>query len=165
MDSKIISHAELLNLLHYDPDTGLFKWLVAGRNQHQKVGAVAGSLKPNGYIEMKIGGRMYKAHRLAWLYVHGEWPDVIDHISRVRNDNRISNLRSCTKKQNMSNLNVYANSSSGFRGVSFHKDTSKWQVIVSVNGKRTHFGLYDDVELAGLVAQEVRVKYHGEFAS
>lgn len=160
-----LTQAQLKDVLSYDPDSGHFQWIVAGKNQYQKYGSIAGSLKPNGYIDIKLFGTMYKAHRLAWFYMTGEWPMFIDHINRVKSDNRWRNLRKCNHQQNMNNVGRYRNNKSGFKGVSLHKDTGKWQVQIRSKGGRMHLGIFEDIELAALVAQAAREKYHGEFAT
>src|SRR6202035_4009666 len=99
----LLTAERLREFIHYDPLTGVFTWLVlpvcrgprfVGRGPNQvRVGGIAGCVsKSNGYRRIKIGGHPYCAHRLAWLYMTGTWPkDEIDHINRVRSDNRFCN--------------------------------------------------------------------------
>jgi hypothetical protein len=90
---------------------------------------------------------------------------MVDHINMDRSDNRIENLRLATRSQNMMNMPAHADSKSGVKGVSWREDTKKWAVRVTIGGGvYKSFGCYDDLELAELVAQEAREKYHGEFA-
>ena len=114
---------ELKSLLNYDDKTGIFTWRKS--SGPVKSGSVAGYVNEKGYILIGIKGKSYRAHRLAWLYVTGEHPvNVIDHINGVRDDNRLSNLRSCTQKENINNPLARKKSSltqpigkSGVRGV------------------------------------------------
>jgi hypothetical protein len=102
-DVSDLDHSALRALLDYDPDTGVFTWRNP-RTYWHKVGDVAGSVNGRGYRILGICGRYYAEHRLAWFYVHGAWPThTIDHINRVRTDNRIANLRDVTMREN--NLN------------------------------------------------------------
>jgi len=88
-------------LLTYDPYTGLFTWLVDAYSNKVK-GKIAGSIK-EGYINISIDRKLYRAHRLAWLYVNGVFPSEIDHINRVKSDNRICNLREVSRSENCQN--------------------------------------------------------------
>ena len=93
----------LRKLLEYDPETGLFTNLIR-RGPRSLEGTIAGSLMCNGYIELMLNGSHYKASRLAWLYMTGEWPKYeIDHINRIRHDNRWDNLRDVSHKDNLTN--------------------------------------------------------------
>ena len=100
MNQNSLSQKYLREALHYDPDTGIFTWKVATASC-VKVGAEAGCVKNDGYRAIGMGGKSYKAHRLAWLYVHGEWPkEQIDHINHIRTDNRMENLRPASGGEN-----------------------------------------------------------------
>src|ERR1044071_3707060 len=106
-------------LLDYTPDNGHLLWRVAP-SRGIKVGAHAGCKHWSGYRRISIGGRMYMAHRLAWLHTYGVWPtDQLDHINGARDDNRISNLRECTQAENHQNYGLRDRNSSGFPGVSW----------------------------------------------
>lgn len=144
----------LLSLLHYNRITGQFRW--------RSTGEVAGWTTPKGYVVITIDGVKYMAHKLAWLYMHNEWPERVDH--KDGKSNAIINLRKCTQQQNMYNRTVKSNSLTGVKGVSFDKSRNKYLVRVSINGVNTNLGRYDDLELAELVATEARNKHHGEFA-
>ena len=106
-DSKQELTAERLReVLAYDPDTGVFTWKArTSPFSRVNVGDVAGNLRRDGYIEICVDGRKHQSHRLAWLYVYGEWPaDQIDHINGIRTDNRIANLREANNAENHHNL-------------------------------------------------------------
>lgn len=90
-----------------------------------------------------INGVRYQASHLAWLYVKGEMPSkAIDHINGIRSDNRIINLREATLSQNAMNRIKAANNTSGYKGVSFHKQSGKWQASIKINGKQKYLGLF-----------------------
>jgi len=139
---------KLRELLHYDPETGIFTWKVR-TSRSVKVGDVAGCPNGDGYLQVWIQSRLYKAHRLAWLYTYGEWPtDQIDHINRIRTDNRISNLREATNKQNHQNKSKPSNNTSGHPGVSWYKRDSKWKAKITHNQKHIHLGYFATIEEA-----------------
>jgi hypothetical protein len=125
------------------------------------VGSKAGTidyLRP--YVRITLHGKRYQEHHLVFLMFNGVLPKQIDHINGIKNDNRIENLRHCTNSQNQYNTkpkNLRKN-------VSFYKRTGKWQVQLKINQKTLHFGYFEDVELADLVAHEARDLYHGKFA-
>ena len=104
-------------------------------------GVSAGAVRPrDGYIQIAIRRKMYQAHRLAWLYVHGEWPrHQIDHINGNPADNRICNLRDVTQFENMQNLHgPLSRNKSGLLGVSRFLDYDLWRSRIMVNGKQTN---------------------------
>lgn len=127
--------------LAYDPLTGLFT-RVKDKGPW-KAGSVAGSRHHSGYITVFVCGKYYTAHRLAWFYTHGYFPDLeIDHINRVRSDNRLSNLRLVTRTQNMHNYSGHSLNSSGFTGVSLNK-RKKWRATVNVNKTWVELGTFE----------------------
>ncbi len=151
LDEKSTLTAEVLrNLLSYDAETGIFTWRGKpnGRVAH---GAQAGTLLPNGYVRVKLHRKLYLAHRLAWFYVHGVWPEnEIDHINRTRSDNRIANLREATKSENLQNQ-ISAqrhNTTSKLLGASWHEGRQKWQAQIYINGKAKYLGLFKTKEEA-----------------
>lgn len=151
MSEHIVSRPELTaeylrSVLRYDPDTGIFTWKVR-TSPRVKVGDTTGSLDGNGYLQIRLQSRKHLAHRLAWLYVHGVWPkDQIDHINRIRTDNRIANLREVTNKQNLQNAGKRSNNTSGHSGVRWYRQSSKWVVVITHNYKRTHLGYFENLE-------------------
>ncbi len=142
----MITQERLRELVHYCPDTGIFTHLQSkGR---KKAGMRAGWLRNDGYIETEVDGKGYKSHRLAWLYIYGNWPAYhIDHIDGDRSNNRLSNLRDVNRFFNSQNQRLpHKINKSGFLGV--HKNGCKFRAQIRVNGKNKHLGLFDDAESA-----------------
>lgn len=158
----MITQSLLKEALHYDEATGVFTWMAArGR---ASAGHVAGTTCLNGYIRIKVYGRVLFAHRLAWLYVHGEFPpDQLDHINHNKSDNRLSNLRPATRAQNQKNRFANSNSTSGRKGVVWSKKAGLWRSVACLNGKKHHLGYFHDPEAASAAYQEFARKHHGEF--
>ena len=140
--------------LSYDQDTGEFYSLrQLGCDNAPRL---VGSIGKRGYARVHFEGRRYAAHRLAWFYVTGQWPELdIDHINGVRHDNRFCNLRAVTRKQNRENTTVIW-SSSGFRGVSWSKSRSAWVAKVGHNGRQQILGYFADKVEAAAVAKAGR---------
>jgi hypothetical protein len=160
----LVSHERLLNLLDYYPETGLFMRKAIGKEVVPR--HIAGCINSQGYRIIKIDGRAYKAHRLAWLYVHKEWPaSDIDHANMNRSDNRLSNLRSATRGQNVANSNKRSNNSSGFRGVSFHKSSQKWVAQIGSRGRKSYIGLFSVPKDAASAYNQAALARFGEFAT
>lgn len=145
----MITQAELKEYLNYDENTGIFTWKVSP-SCAVKAGMIAGGTRKDRYTHIKILGRFYLAHRLAWLYMYGHHPEKhIDHINGIRADNRISNLRLCTFSQNQQNLSkLRDNNTSGLLGVSYYKITNKWKAQICLNKKYIFLGYFDDKESA-----------------
>lgn len=161
---KLIDHDELLSTLSYDSETGIFKWLKTNSVVRVK-GSIAGGVS-GGYICISINNVLYKAHRLAWFFTHGEFPSgEIDHINCNKKDNRINNLRVVTTAENLRNRGMQKRNTSGVKGANRKKGRRGWEVRIGVNHRRIFLGTFDDIELAELVAKEAREKYHGEFAN
>lgn len=135
---------ELHRMLNYDPATGDFRWKIA-RAQIIKPGQIAGETTNRGYRRIKIHEQKYLAHRLAWFYVHGEWPSgQVDHVNRIRHDNRLVNLRVVTPEENGQNRSQSKNNTSGMRGVSWYSRGNKWRAAISRNGKKIHLGYFSE---------------------
>lgn len=159
----MITQKRLKELLLYDPDAGQFIWLV--NKGTAKAGDVVGAYSKQPYLEVHLDGKKYLGHRLIWLYVFGYLPDkLIDHEDGNSRNNKFTNLREASTSQNALNKKLNANNTSGVKGVSFRKDRKKYAVTFIVDGKSKSFGHYEDLELAELVANEARNKYHGQYA-
>lgn len=162
----MLTQQRLRELLLYDIETGLFTWRRAP-SHFVKAGSVAGQVGANGYRVIGIDRKVYKAHRLAWLYVHGVWPaTAIDHRFGLRDDNRIGELRQATRSENSQNLRgAYSNSSSGVLGVYWHAQTSKWQARIQVNGKAKSLGLFIDQDDASAAYVAAKTRLHPFWAA
>ena len=140
----MITQTKLKEILHYNPETGVFTWLIRPANR-VKIGDIAGYKDNLGYIVIAALGQQYKAHRLAWLYMAGEWPKhQIDHISHIRHDNKWLNLRDATPSENQRNTTKRKDNTSGCAGVHWNKEREKWQSQIAVNGKTTYLGIFKD---------------------
>ena len=155
-----LSQAEAQRLLAYDPETGSLTWRMPGLGRGA-VGRQAGSFSPGGYRDVHIHGRNYKVHRLIWLYVHGRWPThEIDHKNGDRADNRLTNLREATRRQNTHNIRLRNDSRSGVKGVGWHAQAKKWQAKI----RGTHIGLFTDINEAAEAYRVAAERHYGEFA-
>lgn len=132
---------------------------------HSKMeaGDRAGGASKNGYRCLRIQNKVYLEHRLVYLMFHGSLPRFVDHINGNRCDNRIENLRPCTLQENQRNKKLSKANKSGYKGVSWRASAQKWRVAIRVDGRRLEIGAFKDLELAGLVADMAREKYHGNF--
>lgn len=131
-------------ILVYDPETGVFVWRLKTAAK-TVVGKRAGTHPPMGYSVIRVAKRNYYAHVLAWVYMTGKWPHKqIDHINRVRGDNRWSNLREATNKQNHENSSPPSTSISGVKGVSRCKQTGRWLSRITHNGTMRNLGRFSD---------------------
>ena len=157
---KELTQTWLKEVLHYDENSGEFRWKM-DKGSRARAGGVAGNLnKINGYIHIRLDGKLYKAHRLAWLYVHGKFPDNhTDHQNRCKIDNRISNLRDVTNAENQRNRSLNKNSTSGVTGVSWHSPLNKWRANIKIDGKTNHLGYFTNKEDAIKCRQAANIKY------
>lgn len=147
--------------LQYDPETGMFHWL-ASNSPRVKIGDQAGSVT-QGYKNVQLDGALYRAHRLAWLHVYGEWPKRrIDHINGNGLDNRLCNLREASQSQNVANARRKITCKSGFKGVTAHG--SRWVASIGRAGRKMHLGVFDTPELAHAAYMSEAERRYGEFA-
>lgn len=161
MAGKILTQQELLALLIYCLETGIFTWRVSTSNR-VKVGDVAGTPDGHGYLVIRINSKRYKAHRLAWLYVHGVWPPAeIDHINRVKTDNRIDNLKEVSHIENMRNLSRARNNTSGHVGVTWDKAKKRWNAQIQHEGKHINLGYCIEQEDANAARKAGELRYWG----
>lgn len=160
----MVTQKRLKQLLSYDPKTGLFTRLVGRRGPNARAGDVAGCDNGQGYIRIYVDGKPYKGHRLAWLYMTGEWVPEVDHENTDRSDNRWDNLREATRAQNRTNCGPYKNCTSGLKGVSFYKRTGKWKAQIQSGGKKVGLGYFVTKEAAHAAYVSAAHELHGEFA-
>jgi hypothetical protein len=160
----MIPRDRLLELLRYDSDTGKFQWITR-RAGGRMYGKEAGTVRASGYVLIKINGKEYLAHRLAWMIAHGSDSEFeIDHINMVKTDNRIANLREATRAQNAANRKALSTNTSGHKGVSWVETSKKWKVMASINGVNTYLGTYESKEEAADVYEAAHTKEFGDFA-
>lgn len=161
---KKLTYARLREVLHYDPDTGIFTWLIRTANRN-RVGGIAGTVDPLGYRRIIVDNEAGYGHRLAWLYMTGEWPVVlIDHRDLNNDNNRWDNLREATHGQNKGNVRRYSSNTSGYKGVTLVKKSGRWHAQIAPKGKNINLGYYDcpvAAHLAYIVAADT---HFGEFA-
>ncbi|WP_313010956.1 HNH endonuclease signature motif containing protein [Brevundimonas sp.] len=158
--NNTITQQELKEYLSYDENTGKFIWLKTNFK-----GRVAGNVTSEGYINICVKRKIYKAHRLAWFYVHGVWPkDQIDHKDRKRANNAIKNLREATGSENMWNSAAQKNNKSGFKGVSWCKRTKKWIAFLMFNKKNRRLGSFNTKQEAAAAYQGAARVLFGDFA-
>lgn len=160
MTHQILTSARLRELLHYDEKTGVFT-RHAQSQRHLPVGTVPKNPR-YAYLRICLDYKIYMAHRLAWLYVNGVWPDgQIDHINGNKLDNRIENLRDATPSQNKQNMRkARADSKSGLAGASWYSSGNKWRAAIQIDGKKKHLGYFDTAEEAHQVFMDAKRKHH-----
>lgn len=166
-----LTAAQLRAALDYDRETGIFTWRwrkdlrgKAGAANAQRARKIAGTTKPIGYVYICINRRLYLAHRLAWLHVHGRWPaDEIDHINEIRADNRLANLRQCSHRQNNTRSKARSDNKSGVLGVFRTAISPKWQAQIQYLGNKIHLGMFDTIEEAKAVRDDAARHLHGKF--
>lgn len=159
-----LSMETLKHRLLYNPETGVFtrNCLMAGSS----IGSVCGTLKPSGYVIVRVDGRLYRAHRLAWFYQYGEWPDGdVDHINRNRSDNRIANLRQSNRSENLCNSSIRSDNTSGVKGVHFNRINKTYTVKVQKSGAIFEKHGVKTLEGAASVAKCARLSMHGAFVN
>jgi hypothetical protein len=164
----MLTQAYLKSVLNYDPETGIFTWAERPvTHQRMKIwnkrfaGKIAGGKNKKGYIEIGLLGRLFKAHRLAWLYMTGEWPKGQgDHENRNRSDNRWGNLRDATHGQNRANSRP--NSGRSLKGA--YESKKGWDAAITTGGKRKHLGTFDCPAAAHFAYVVAADKCHGKFA-
>lgn len=160
----MITREDVLSRLSYDGETGEFTWRIRPAKSIT-AGSKAGYRSHRGYIQIGLMGKMYLAHRLAWLYVHGEWtPHDTDHINGDKSDNRIANLRPAYRFQNEGNKPRNALNTSGVKGVSWCSFGHKWRACIKVDGKTRQLGRFGRIEDAAEAYRAAAWKHFGEFA-
>ena len=158
-----ITQERLKQLLHYSPDDGQFRWLVKAVRK-VNIGDVAGCVSSIGYVQISVDKKLHLAHRLAFLYVTGEFPvNDVDHINCDKSDNRWVNLREATRQQNVHNTGIRGDNTSGKKGVYWHSTRGKWVAQVQLSGERIHLGLFKDIVDAAKAYDDFVIKNHKHF--
>tara|TARA_R110000868_G_scaffold66014_3_gene196970 strand:- start:3958 stop:4473 length:516 start_codon:yes stop_codon:yes gene_type:complete len=144
----------LKNLVIYDQETGIIKWTEIAKSRHRKPGDEIKRRDSSGYLEIRVGKRRYKAHRVAWFLSYKEWPNKeIDHINGIKHDNRILNLRLVTTSENQQNRKYHRRGMPV--GVDWHVEGKKWRARAPRNflnwkstKSSTYIGLYNTIDEA-----------------
>ena len=169
-DRTSLTAEHLRSILHYDPETGVFTWRERAdrpawwntRHAGQRAGGLQWG-KHTAYVLIRINGRNYKAHRLAWLYMTGEWPSGdIDHEDGDGLHNWFINLRDATRAQNSGNTRRRSHNTSGFKGVT--RKGRRWAAQIMIDGRKCYLGTFDTPELAHAAYVEAARAHFGEFA-
>lgn len=168
---------KLPDLLDYDFETGQLVWkprplelFVTERqfkiwNTRYARKAAFVAQHSGGYRQGAIFNKIYKAHRVIWAIIHGEWPEAeVDHINGVRTDNCLDNLRAASRSENMRNTARSRNNTSGATGVRWRKDVGKWEARIKIGGRDIHIGLFADFDGA-VAARKTTEAEHGFHAN
>jgi hypothetical protein len=152
-------------LLDYDPETGLFRW--RQNISRHRAGAVAGSQSTKGYMEVRYKGKFYLAHRLAFLWMTGRWPNpMVDHINGDGADNRWCNLREASATQNAANRKLAVTNKLGMKGVIAKErgGVVKYEALIKIDGKQKHLGRFNTPQEAHAAYIKAAEQVHGDFA-
>lgn len=168
---KDFDQKRVQGLFDYDPETGLLRWRVRQREEFPSTrewaawngkcaGKIAGSKSGRGYRAVKWDGVLSYAHRVIWVYVYGEYPDCIDHINGIKDDNRITNLRNVSHVDNMRNQRMHRVNTSGVTGVVRLGD--KWTARIKTYDRNHYLGIFENKEdaIAARKAAEERFGFH-----
>jgi hypothetical protein len=140
----MITYEEAKETWDYNPDTGELRWKIKIGTKIT-INKIAGSIKGQRYRHITLAGKLYYAHRLAWLLTYKKWPNQIDHINGDCFDNRLCNLRNVTASENQKNRKLNKNNISGVSGIKFYKTNNKWRVHIKSNGSsEIHLGYYKE---------------------
>ena len=167
-----LTYDQLVQVLVYDPETGQFRWRhrsdVPNAWNAKWAGRIAGAKARGGkrlYTQLMLHKRNYKAHRLAWLYMTGRWPDSeIDHIDCDGFNNKWSNLRLANRSQNGANSPAYSNNGCGVKGAHLYSGNGKYRARIHCKGRTHNLGYFDTPEEAGAVYAEAAKRLFGEYA-
>lgn len=174
---KTLSLEYLKEALSYDPETGEMRWKERPRHHFscdrgwrtfnsRFAGKEAGTLSGStGYVMVNFShGNLFGVHRLAFVMSTDVWVSLVDHIDGARSNNRVSNLRACTKSENLCNRGKQANNTSGFKGVFLHKP-GQWRARINVDRKCHHLGVFPTAQAAHHAYQIAAARLHGRFAN
>jgi hypothetical protein len=141
----------------FDYRDGLLIWKTK-RNGTRDCGG-AGHLNKSGYMTVQINGRLYRSHRVIFLWHHGFLPEEIDHINRIKNDNRIENLRAVSHSENCTNRGVRSDNPTGVSGVSWNEKLNKWRVRITINKNRKELGLFSNFDDAVKARRSAEINF------
>lgn len=156
MATPTLTQDRVKELFSYDPETGLLTRRI--KIKHFAAGVAVGSAGRRGYLHCSVDNRLYKVHRLIWLYVYGTWPTgQIDHINHNTADNRLCNLRDVSCAENHQNRARKTKSASGHLGVTWHIRDKRWLAHIEVKGKSYHLGSFTQLDAA--IAARIRAEH------
>lgn len=159
----MLTQQVLKESLTYNPDTGLFVRLKGPGSKAGK--PKEGARHGRGYRVLGVMYATYLAHRLAWLYMTGEWPtSEVDHIDGDRTNNRWANLRAATTGENRRNTKLRSDNTSGVKGITWEASKNRWRCDLWLDGKKHYVGVSKDLETLRLKVEQRRAELHGEFA-
>jgi hypothetical protein len=152
-----MNQKKLKKYLRYDPETGIFT-RIYNKTRTDIIDDEVSHRNDSGYVVLWVNCEQYRAHRLAWLYMTGKWPNgQIDHINGIRDDNRWRNLRDTNSEENSKNSSTYTNNTSGYRGVNLHNN--KFRAYINSKGKQIFLGYFNSFELACMVRRGAEMMY------
>lgn len=148
----------------FDYKDGVLYWKI--KKGSVKAGKIAGSNHTCGYFKIALHKKTYLLHRIIFMMHYGYMPEFIDHINNNKKDNRIENLRFCSKDENLRNRKISKNNTSGIKNISWSKNKKRWCVYIGIGkGNNKYIGSYKDLELAKIAAFNARIKYHGDYVN
>ena len=153
-----MTQEKLKSILEYNPLTGIFKWVVKS-SARTNICDIAGTVESQGYIHISIKSKKYKAHRLAFLYMNGYMPKMVDHINRIKGDNRWCNLQEADHKINTRNRSKNKNNTTGANGVYWNSNSNKYQAQIRVDGKSISLGYHTEFHEAVNARKNAEVLY------
>lgn len=148
--------------LDYNPTTGWFTWRKKVASK-VVIGRRAGTRGAQGYRQITLYGNQVLEHRMVWFWVHGEWPDLVDHINLNKTDNRVANLRKASHFENACNARAHRDNPNKRKGI-WRTKSGRWQAMITVNKKRLFLGAYGTPEEAAAAYDEAAKTLHGDFA-
>lgn len=140
----MITQPELKQIINYNAETGELLWIKTIARKAKKGNPAGTRDRTSGYQNVRIKGRIYRSHRIAWFYMYNEWPKCLDHINHDRSDNRLINLRKVTHIENMRNISLSRKNISGVCGVYWDKEREGWIAVIKVYYKRIFLGRFTD---------------------
>jgi hypothetical protein len=153
----------LRELFDYIPETGDLVWRI--RRGRSVAGKTAGTINPSdGYLQIGVDGKIYRAHRLVWIWHYRTVPEMLDRRDTVKTNNRVWNLRPANQAQNEANKAINASDTSGYKGVFFDNQKRMWHSAIKVDGKTKHIGFFSDPKAASESYFRAAKTYFGEFA-
>jgi len=157
--TKDLSYDRLHDVLNYNKKTGI--WTEKIRRKGVKIGGIIGCVNQLGYRVISIDQKRYQSSRLAFLYIEGYFPENdIDHINRIKDDDRWENLRHVSHQCNVRNSGEFKTNTSGIKGVYWKKDKKKWSGGIKINGKSLHLGYFNSKIDAAKARWEAEKKYN-----